>query len=429
MRSVRRTDAVPRWRILVLGAHTNVGVTVVQSLGRRGHECWVASHRAEFPARHSRYVTRVAIHPDPIEERRSFEEWVLAFLDANRPDLILPVGDSALIPLHEMRDRLAGAALAVADTAHVAFDKERVRKLAVKLGIPTPETLYLEQFDARALDAFASSFPLVVKPVSSVVWKQAAGLMKAAVVHDAPRAAELAASLVESCPIQVQRWVPGRGMGVEVLASEGRIVMAFAHRRIHEGPDLSPVSTYREAVPPPPPLLQAASQLLGELRWTGVAMVEFRVDEASGRHWLLEINGRFWGSLPLAVHAGADFPAALVELILSATEPRPYQLDGRYYCRDVVQDLRWMLRNRGQFRRRPAAALTTLLQWGRVLTGREGWDAASWRDPQPFMRYILEPARKRYVRLFRSRLSQSNPSADSTLDSVAVHRQARKSGS
>lgn len=230
--------------------------------------------------------------------------------------------------------------------------------------------------------------------------------MKAAVVHDARSAAEIAASLVELCPIQVQRWVPGQGTGVEVLASEGRIVMAFAHRRIHESPNSSPVSSYREAIEPPPSLLEAASQLLRELRWTGVAMVEFRVDQATGRHWLLEINGRFWGSLPLAVHAGADFPVALVELLLSSTEPRPYELNGRYYCRDVVQDLLWMVENRGQLLR-PAAAITTLLQWGRVLTGREGWDAASWRDPLPFLHYLFEIPRRRLQGLFRRRRNPS----------------------
>lgn len=38
-------------------------------------------------------------------------------------------------------------------------------------------------------------------------------------------------------------------------------------------------------------------------------MVEFRVDEKSGRHWLLEINPRYWGGLPTGIAAGVDFPA------------------------------------------------------------------------------------------------------------------------
>jgi predicted ATP-grasp superfamily ATP-dependent carboligase len=37
-------------------------------------------------------------------------------------------------------------------------------------------------------------------------------------------------------------------------------------------------------------------------------MVEFKIDRDSGIPKLMETNGRFWGSLPLAIAAGVDFP-------------------------------------------------------------------------------------------------------------------------
>ena len=37
-------------------------------------------------------------------------------------------------------------------------------------------------------------------------------------------------------------------------------------------------------------------------------MVEFKHDERDGVPKLMEINGRFWGSLQLAIDAGVDFP-------------------------------------------------------------------------------------------------------------------------
>jgi predicted ATP-grasp superfamily ATP-dependent carboligase len=42
-------------------------------------------------------------------------------------------------------------------------------------------------------------------------------------------------------------------------------------------------------------------------------MVEYKVDERTGTPMLMEINGRFWGSLQLAVDAGVDFPRLLIE--------------------------------------------------------------------------------------------------------------------
>jgi len=45
-------------------------------------------------------------------------------------------------------------------------------------------------------------------------------------------------------------------------------------------------------------------------------MVELKIEEASGIPYLMEVNGRFWGSLQLAVDAGVDFPALLVNAAL-----------------------------------------------------------------------------------------------------------------
>ena len=42
-------------------------------------------------------------------------------------------------------------------------------------------------------------------------------------------------------------------------------------------------------------------------------MVEYKVSQATGEPYIMEINGRFWGSLQLAIDAGVDFPRLLVE--------------------------------------------------------------------------------------------------------------------
>lgn len=49
------------------------------------------------------------------------------------------------------------------------------------------------------------------------------------------------------------------------------------------------------------------------MAWHGVAMVEFKVT-ADGTAYLMEINGRFWGSLQLAIDAGVDFRWLLYQL-------------------------------------------------------------------------------------------------------------------
>jgi predicted ATP-grasp superfamily ATP-dependent carboligase len=47
----------------------------------------------------------------------------------------------------------------------------------------------------------------------------------------------------------------------------------------------------------------------------GVAMVEFKLDRRKGNAAkLIDVNGRFWGSLQLAILSGVDFPYYLYQL-------------------------------------------------------------------------------------------------------------------
>src|SRR5206468_12795896 len=73
-------------------------------------------------------------------------------------------------------------------------------------------------------------------------------------------------------------------------------------------------SSLRESTPPPPDMAEAARTLLEALQWHGVAMVEFKRDARDGLPRLMEINGRFWNSLPLAIASGVDFPFLLYTL-------------------------------------------------------------------------------------------------------------------
>jgi hypothetical protein len=61
-------------------------------------------------------------------------------------------------------------------------------------------------------------------------------------------------------------------------------------------------------------LVDPALRLLEHVRWHGVAMVEFKVDHVTRRPLLMEVNGRFWGSLQLAIDAGMNFPRLLFQM-------------------------------------------------------------------------------------------------------------------
>jgi predicted ATP-grasp superfamily ATP-dependent carboligase len=183
----------------------------------------------------------------------------------------------------------------------------------------------------------------------------------------------------------VQEFVIGSGAGYFALARDGEPIVEFAHRRIRDVRPTGSGSAVRESIPLDRVMRDASRRLLAALEWHGVAMVEFRV-RPDGTPVFLEINGRFWNSLPLAIAAGVDFPRYLVELGTSgdvSAQP-PYRIGVR--CRWWLGDLRHLIQVwRGAPAGFPGRFPGRLATLAAFLTPRRGMvhDNFWWSDPLP----------------------------------------------
>jgi protein-tyrosine-phosphatase len=269
----------------------------------------------------------------------------------------------------------------------VLGDKRRTTELARSLGIPVPREQVVSSMDEAGELRGRFHPPLIVKPPASYSLDDVDVKRMVRRARSWPEAERFITDAFADGPAVVQEFLPGRGVGLELLVREGEPVLAFQHARLHE-PLEGGGSTYRESVPVSPGLLDAATRLLGELAYTGVAMAEFRVDPATGRSALLEVNARFWGSLPLAVAAGADFPRALFELLVDGEThvTRTYRTGLR--TRNLRADLKWHYQNLRadrtdptlESRPWPGVVRETLES---VLGGRERSDTFTVDDPGP----------------------------------------------
>jgi predicted ATP-grasp superfamily ATP-dependent carboligase len=106
----------------------------------------------------------------------------------------------------------------------------------------------------------------------------------------------------------LQEHCAGVGVGIEMLIHEGKCVAVFQHRRLKEFPYTGGFSVTAVAERPDPALVDQSLSLLRALQWQGSAMVEFKVSPSDGTAVLMEVNGRYWGTISLPVFAGIDFP-------------------------------------------------------------------------------------------------------------------------
>lgn len=305
-------------RVLVTDAGRGSSLAVIRSLGRAGHTVITADTGASTVGGASRYASGHATYPAPDVDGVEATASAIADIAAvNDVDLIIPVTDDVIVPLlHTGIPLPERCVLAIAEPDAVAAAASKVATvdLAVLLGVPVPDHVVTDDpADGRGCIARLGA-PVVVKPDRSR-FVDDDGLLRRGPVRYAWSDDDAAEAIADAGQrVLLQRHHGGVGVGIGLVLDHGRPIAAVQHRRTHEVPVSGGASSRRETVPLDPRLMGHATSLLGELGWTGAAMAEFKVSPEGAV--LMELNGRLWGSLPLAIRAGCDVPAHLLAVHL-----------------------------------------------------------------------------------------------------------------
>lgn len=313
--------------VLLLGTEPRIVVPIARSLSAKGIAVALATSGEPGPAAHSRFISEVVRLP-------AAEDCSLSALcDAiarKQFDMLIPTSDTTLAAV-------AGAYDALQQRLHVAcpppaivdlvLDKQKTLALAQETGIAIPASYPIPSASALAHDRERISFPLVAKPSA----KDKRSPFKILYFSSAEQLERsFAADPQLGVQMLFQEYCPGEGVGINLLLHQGRPLAVFQHRRLKELPGTGGVSVLTNSEPVDSTLEEQALKLLARMGWEGVAMVEFRQDRASGRAVLMEVNGRYWGSIAAPLSAGIQFPYYQWQLAHGQVpEPPPVYLAGR----------------------------------------------------------------------------------------------------
>ena len=370
----------------MLDASCNASTTIVQSLGRAGHDITLAGEDPDAFSFRSRYPRERLVYPSSLKSKKAFQEWFLTSWNPDLFDYVIPATDLTIYPLREisLKRDLPGVILPSEESFSFFFDKAKTISLAMENEVPVPKTVVV--CDGKWNPDDFSSFPYYVKPSRSKVWVGDSGFdLEARLVRNSSELFQAVTDAVVYGEVLIQGYEQGDGVGIELLCKGGEILLSFAHRRVHEYPLTGGGSTYRVSIELPPALLDSARRLVKAANWSGVAMVEFKQDGAAFS--LMEVNGRFWGSLPLSYRSGVDFPLNLIrslsgeDVSLKApyrrgTYSRRFSTDFSWFKRNLLAD-----KNDPYTKTRPVGK--TILEYSRFLTLKDHWDHFSFSDPFP----------------------------------------------
>ncbi len=335
--------------VLVADVSRSCAVAIIRSLGRAGYKVIAADSDPNSIGFKSKYVWKTLLYPSPENNPDKAAELLLNEVKIEDIDLLIPTTEVVIQPIIKSRDLFeAQTRLALPSTEkyRIVTDKEKTMELARKVGVPVPRTEVVETAVEALQYADDLGWPIVLKPITSAKFSKDGKVESFEVTYVSSKIEleQIMQSFEGKCQVLLQKYHTGRGYGVEMLMHEGNLIATFSHKRLREYPVSGGASSYREGVEVDPELFNYSEAMLKELKWTGLAMVEFKVN--GSEKVLMEINGRVWGSLPLAVLSGVDFPLMLTEMTLNGPDtvksinPKQYKTGVR--SRDLQRDMLWI---------------------------------------------------------------------------------------
>ena len=393
---------VPRNTTLLLGFDPRTTLAVARSLHRKSIPVIVSTiSEWETPLR-SRAIREFVTLPGLDRPPAEFLSALLRVVDEHKVDTVIPINDRALMLLSPHFGAL-NARLRLAcpqpDQISSVLNKDTTALLAAGLGIPVPVSIECESWADLEARKASLRFPLIAKSRDKAedFCSSQATDPRLHRINDYKALRDILEK-TGGCNhgLLLQEYCPGADVGLAVVMNAGKALTVFQYRAHRTFPVDGGVCVMACTEKVDTQLADCAVRLLSALSWQGVAQLDFRHDPKTGRFALLEINGRFWGSVAVAVAAGLDFPFYAWQLAQGQTPVVPPVHKTGLLVRWLEGDIRRLLELRRRRRQDGGRQISLGREALRFFTGFRPtvrdmfW---SWSDPMPSFDTIANLAR------------------------------------
>ena len=260
----------------------------------------------------SRYATVRARAPSVLEDAPKFVARIAALAAEHGPLVVYPGREEAIDALQQAA-LPPGATLPLPslEALEAVRDKRRLAELAASVGLTTPTTL--AEATVRELQGARLALPCVIKEA-----RPGGAVELTSALETQAEVEAFLRDLPADEPLVVQELVPGPLVAVAlVLARDGTVAARFQQVTQRTWPAGAGGSTLAVSVAPDERLVARTAEMLTRAGFWGLAQVQF-IDGAQGPA-LIDVNTRFYGTLPLALACGVNLPAVWHAVTCGAT--------------------------------------------------------------------------------------------------------------
>lgn len=347
-----------RPRVLVTSAEERSALAACRGLGLAGYDVGAAASRMLAGTHWSRYCRARFRLPNPVEDPQGYTARLEEILASHEFDVLLPTCDPSVRAILGARERIEPLVrLGFPSSAAVTrcLSKVALVQAAISAGLPPPASTICELPTEAKQAADEIGFPLLVKPAQSVVLLEGVlAHMSATLVSERD---DLAAALAASgFPCLLQRFeTAARIFSCAGVIADGNL-LAFAFSG-YERTWRTPVGSaaFSRTLAPSEGLEEQVHALVAELGWQGIFEIEL-LKVVNGRLMTIDFNPRIYGSMALAIRAGANLPALWCDWLMGK-EPVPLRARPGFHYRFEEADARHFIWQIRRYRLREAWAV------------------------------------------------------------------------
>ena len=302
--------------VLITDASMRIALCVIRSLGKKGVKI-IAIESKDVPLSEnigfkSKYIYKKYIISSKKNKKQYLDDIIRI---SKKCDCLIPIHFQTIELISQNINLFKHIKTLIPNSEKLETSNNtyKLLKLAQKISVPIPKTYFIDDLEQIENILPEIKFPIIIKVRKEenilpnkrhiIVYKKENFIDSYKELHS-----------IQKYPI-IQEYIKGKGVGFFALYNKNSQTKAlFCHERLREYPITGGPSTLCKSIYDKE-LIKYGEKILDKLKWQGVAMVEFKQEYSTGEYKLMEINPRFWGSLPLAIESGVNFPYLLYKLI------------------------------------------------------------------------------------------------------------------